>query len=84
MVCIWEVDSTKLLYKVRFHFSLCSQFLIPVFFFQLPGHKGTVTSVDFHPKEPISRFLLVFLMIALLTLASLNRKQGWHNAPGRD
>jgi hypothetical protein len=20
---------------------------------QLPGHKGTVTSVDFHPKEPI-------------------------------
>ena len=21
---------------------------------QLPGHKGTVTSVDFHPKEPIS------------------------------
>lgn len=23
-------------------------------FAQLPGHKGTVTSVDFHPKEPIS------------------------------
>jgi hypothetical protein len=21
---------------------------------QLPGHKGTVTSVDFHPKEPVS------------------------------
>ena len=21
---------------------------------QLPGHKGTVTAVDFHPKEPIS------------------------------
>ncbi|KAF9000249.1 U5 snRNP complex subunit [Cyathus striatus] len=34
MVCIWEVDSGKLLYK-------------------LPGHKGTVTAVDFHPKEPI-------------------------------
>ncbi|KAJ2917517.1 hypothetical protein MD484_g2897, partial [Candolleomyces efflorescens] len=34
MVCIWEVESSKLLYK-------------------LPGHKGTVTSVDFHPKEPI-------------------------------
>jgi len=33
-VCIWEVDSGKILYK-------------------LPGHKGTVTSVDFHPKEPI-------------------------------
>jgi len=23
---------------------------------QLPGHKGTVTAVDFHPKEPISMF----------------------------
>jgi len=34
MVCIWEVESGKILYK-------------------LPGHKGTVTSVDFHPKEPI-------------------------------
>ncbi|PBK67092.1 WD40 repeat-like protein [Armillaria solidipes] len=33
-VCIWDVDSGKILYK-------------------LPGHKGTVTSVDFHPKEPI-------------------------------
>ena len=35
-VCIWDVDSGKVLYK-------------------LPGHKGTVTAVDFHPKEPISR-----------------------------
>jgi len=26
-------------------------------FSQLPGHKGTVTSVDFHPKEPISASL---------------------------
>ncbi|KAF9448968.1 WD40 repeat-like protein [Macrolepiota fuliginosa MF-IS2] len=34
MVCIWEMDSGKILYK-------------------LPGHKGTVTAVDFHPKEPI-------------------------------
>ncbi|KAF9059354.1 WD40-repeat-containing domain protein [Rhodocollybia butyracea] len=34
MVCVWEVESGKLMYK-------------------LPGHKGTVTSCDFHPKEPI-------------------------------
>ncbi|KAM6490411.1 WD40-repeat-containing domain protein, partial [Amanita muscaria] len=34
MVCIWEVETGKILYK-------------------LPGHKGTVTAVDFHPKEPI-------------------------------
>ncbi|EGO02288.1 hypothetical protein SERLA73DRAFT_104685 [Serpula lacrymans var. lacrymans S7.3] len=34
MVCIWDVESGRILYK-------------------LPGHKGTVTSVDFHPKEPI-------------------------------
>ncbi|KAI0692561.1 WD40 repeat-like protein [Cytidiella melzeri] len=33
-VCIWDVDTGKILYK-------------------LPGHKGTVTAVDFHPKEPI-------------------------------
>jgi Prp8 binding protein len=23
--------------------------------YKLPGHKGTVTCVDFHPKEPISK-----------------------------
>jgi WD40 repeat protein len=23
--------------------------------YKLPGHKGTVTSVDWHPKEPISK-----------------------------
>ncbi|KIK62574.1 hypothetical protein GYMLUDRAFT_260282 [Collybiopsis luxurians FD-317 M1] len=34
MVCVWEVETGKTLYK-------------------LPGHKGTVTCVDFHPKEPI-------------------------------
>ncbi|KAL0950291.1 hypothetical protein HGRIS_010270 [Hohenbuehelia grisea] len=34
MVCVWDVESGKILYK-------------------LPGHKGTVTAVDFHPKEPI-------------------------------
>ena len=26
---------------------------------QLPGHKGTVTSVDFHPKEPVSESVLL-------------------------
>ncbi|OJA20331.1 hypothetical protein AZE42_05433 [Rhizopogon vesiculosus] len=34
MVCIWDVESGRVLYK-------------------LPGHKGTVTCVDFHPREPI-------------------------------
>lgn len=24
--------------------------------YKLPGHKGTVTCVDFHPKEPISMY----------------------------
>ena len=27
---------------------------------QLPGHKGTITAVDFHPKEPISGFSVTF------------------------
>jgi WD40 repeat protein len=27
--------------------------------YKLPGHKGTVTCVDFHPKEPISTSFLL-------------------------
>ncbi|CAK5275041.1 unnamed protein product [Mycena citricolor] len=34
MVCVWEVESGRVLYK-------------------LPGHKGTVVGVDWHPLEPI-------------------------------
>jgi Prp8 binding protein len=36
--------------------------------YKLPGHKGTVTSVDFHPKEPIGLCLLIFLAALLLTM----------------
>lgn len=25
-------------------------------FVKLPGHRGTITAVDFHPKEPISEW----------------------------
>jgi hypothetical protein len=39
-----------------------------IFLFQLPGHKGTVTSVDFHPKEPISEHLSFLLIISLTLL----------------
>lgn len=45
----------------------CTRSVLKVFFthpddsdklaLQLPGHKGTVTAVDFHPKEPISTSL---------------------------
>ena len=28
--------------------------------YKLPGHKGTVMSVDFHPKEPIGKFYIYF------------------------
>lgn len=51
MVCIWEVDSGKILYK-------------------LPGHKGTVTAVDFHPKEPI---ILTASKDATMLLGELER-----------
>jgi len=54
MVCIWEVDSGKILYKVCITSTIVLSSFLP-FFFQLPGHKGTVTAVDFHPKEPISK-----------------------------
>jgi hypothetical protein len=45
-------------------------FYFPPYFFsffifvQLPGHKGTVTSVDFHPKEPISTPLFIKFPLA--------------------
>lgn len=35
---------------------------------QLPGHKGTVTAVDFHPKEPVSEFALVCSVIAVTNI----------------
>ena len=40
--------------------------------YQLPGHKGTVTAVDFHPKEPISAsHLSLFLPISSLITSTL-------------
>ena len=36
--------------------SLASSNIVPLnCITQLPGHKGTVTAVDFHPKEPIGK-----------------------------
>ena len=51
-VTIWDVESSKILYKVQFYTLTLIQRLTSAY--QLPGHKGTVTSVDFHPKEPVS------------------------------
>ena len=56
MVCIWEVESGKILYKVSYEHSISSEPSLKEIF-QLPGHKGTVTAVDFHPKEPISAYM---------------------------
>ena len=53
MVCVWSVESSKILYKVNFPCRICRS-TKAYSRVQLPGHKGTVTSVDFHPKEPIS------------------------------
>ena len=65
MVCIWDVESAKVLYKVRIRSLHRSYKGLMCGSFQLPGHKGTVTSVDFHPKEPISKFL--FTVTCVLT-----------------
>jgi len=43
---------------------MSDDFLISSFFLKLPGHKGTVTAVDFHPKEPISTCPVVFGTLA--------------------
>jgi hypothetical protein len=47
-------------------------------FLQLPGHKGTVTAVDFHPKEPISAFTtsLLFSLLNFLPLVLTGSKDG--------
>ncbi len=52
MLCIWELESAKIMYKVR---ALSILFVEEntYLYVQLPGHKGTVNCVDFHPKEPI-------------------------------
>lgn len=42
----------------------CSSYLL-----QLPGHKGTVTAVDFHPKEPISEPSQYHRVISLSLIA---------------
>jgi hypothetical protein len=58
MVCIWEVESGKVLYKVRWvmarYLDVINSPRVPICAKQLPGHKGTVTAVDFHPREPVS------------------------------
>jgi Prp8 binding protein len=61
-VTIWEVESGRVLYKVngsRFRCPL--RVLAPYDKLQLPGHKGTVTAVDFHPKEPVGKLILSFV-----------------------
>lgn len=70
MVCIWDVESGKVLYKVRVRSLLQGCKGLMYYFFQLPGHKGTVTSVDFHPKEPISKFSLIVTCSTLTLLCS--------------
>ena len=51
MVCIWEVETSKVLYKVSQH--PYARIHVLNSHSQLPGHKGTVTAVDFHQNEPI-------------------------------
>ena len=51
--------------------------------YKLPGHKGTVTCVDFHPKEPISAsFLVSWFCRYTDPVRSTDRKQR-HDAPVR-
>ncbi len=80
MVTIWEVESGKILYKVRELSTFCPRILISS---QLPGHKGTVTAVDFHPKEPISCvFFADYISSFLTALCSSDWQQRWYDALG--
>ena len=56
---------------------------------KLPGHKGTVTAVDFHPKEPISAYFSIdlfemWIIIINVGVYSSDGKQGWYNVTRRD
>jgi len=78
-VTIWDVESSKIIYKVRFHTLAPVQKLTSAF--QLPGHKGTVTSVDFHPKEPVGGLAVHDLFsLANLGFVSPHRWKGWYHA----
>lgn len=56
-VTVWDVESGRILYKVR-GAALCPPQIVrsDECRIQLPGHKGTVTCVEFHPKEPIGAY----------------------------
>ena len=52
--------------------------------YKLPGHKGTVTSVDFHQQEPISMLQAPTPYFPTNKSLSSHRKQGRHHASRRD
>jgi hypothetical protein len=84
MVCVWEVDSGKILYKVCLTLFWSVRTCVDSFASQLPGHKGTVTAVDFHPKEPISAYMPILnLTVTDVLRISLDREQRWHDDLGR-
>lgn len=56
---VWDVEKTEILYKVSWHSSerrvwVCVADESPLLvMLQLPGHRGTCTAMDFHPREPV-------------------------------
>lgn len=51
--------------------------------YKLPGHKGTVTCVDFHPKEPISAPFSFWILKCTEPVRSTNGKQRYDAAARR-
>lgn len=84
MVCIWDVESARVLYKVCVLRRADVSYLY-AYLFQLPGHKGTVTTVDFHPKEPISASRLPEMILPFTQRrdSSPYREQRRHDATRR-
>ena len=80
LVTIWDIESSKILYKVWFYTLMSVQRLTSAS--QLPGHKDTVTSIDFYPKEPVSELAIPghHLSFVNLWFVSPHQWKGWYHA----
>eukprot|EP00479_Gromia_sphaerica_P006107 TRINITY_DN1726_c0_g1_i1.p1 TRINITY_DN1726_c0_g1~~TRINITY_DN1726_c0_g1_i1.p1 ORF type:complete len:141 (+),score=19.92 TRINITY_DN1726_c0_g1_i1:62-424(+) len=70
--CGWSQDGTKVGVGSSDKFVYVFDSLNTKLLYQLPGHNGAVTEVDFHPKEPIILSCGTDKQIYLGELAKLN------------
>lgn len=57
MRCAWSPDGSKVSAGSADRFVYIWDANTRRILYKLPGHNGSVNDVDFHPKEPISKYL---------------------------